>query len=66
MVATNSLRGKTSMMEFRKTNENWEELISYKVRDEHPSLQEIMQEFRLFLLAVGYHPDGVEEHIQAE
>lgn len=54
------------MIEFRKTNQNYEELISYKIRDVHPSLNEVMQEFRLFLLAVGYHPEGVDEHIAAE
>jgi hypothetical protein len=29
-------------------------------------LTEMVQEFRQFLLAIGFHPEGVEKHIESE
>ncbi len=52
------------MIEFKKVD-NSEEMICYRVH-EHLPLSELLQEFRYFLLALGYHPESVEEHIEAE
>lgn len=38
------------------------QLISY----EDASLPEVMQSFRRFLLAVGFHPESVEKHIESD
>ncbi len=57
------------MMEFRHVHEGLggevNTSISYKVYDSD-SLDEVMQEFRRFLLAVSFHPDSVEKYIPAE
>jgi hypothetical protein len=53
------------MIEFRRIEDDNKEIIVYRCHD-HLTLTEMMQEFRYFLLALGYHPDGVEEHIEAE
>ncbi len=38
--------------------------ITYEVHQES-GLDEVMQEFRQFLLAVSYHPDTVSKYIEA-
>ena len=37
--------------------------ISHKTQE--PCLNEVLQEFRQFLLGIGYHPDSVNEYIEA-
>ena len=39
--------------------------ISHKVHSDE-GLQDVIQEFRRFLLAVSYHPDSVDQYIEAE
>lgn len=39
--------------------------IEYTVHNEG-DIHEVMNEFRQFLLAVGYHPETVERYIKAE
>ena len=53
------------MIEFRRLSEDYKEMLVYRCHD-HLTLDEMMQEFRYFLLALGYHPDGVEKHIEAD
>lgn len=53
------------MIEFKRMSEEYKEMIVYRCHD-HLTLSEMMQEFRYFLLALGYHPDGVEDHIEAD
>lgn len=53
------------MIEFKRIDEKDGETLCYRVRD-HLTLSEMMQEFRYFLLALGYHPSSVEDHIEAD
>lgn len=53
------------MIEFKKIDDVNQEMIVYRAQD-HLSLHEMMQEFRYFLLALGYHPESVEQHIEAD
>jgi hypothetical protein len=38
--------------------------VEYTCHDD--SLSELLQAFRLFLLAIGYHPDSVNQEIEPE
>jgi hypothetical protein len=53
------------MIEFKRMSDDYKEMIVYRCHD-HLTLTEMMQEYRYFLLALGYSPDNVEEHIEAE
>jgi len=52
------------MIEFKRMSDDYKEMLVYRCHD-HLSLPEMMQEFRYFLLALGYHPKTVENHIEA-
>ncbi len=58
------------MMEFRHYHEdllgNITTSISYKIHQDGGTLDDVMQEFRRFLLAVSYHPDSIDKYIEAE
>jgi hypothetical protein len=58
------------MLEFKNTHTDWKddrvcETVQLIVYDDE-TLSEVMQSFRKFLLAVGYHPESINEYIEAE
>jgi len=57
------------MMEFKHTHTNFkgdvESEITYTILQDC-SLHDVMQEFRCFLLAVSYSPEGVSKYIPEE
>lgn len=52
------------MIEFKRVDEKLGEMICYKVQ-EHLTLDDLMQEFRCFLLALGYQPGSIDNYIEA-
>lgn len=36
------------------------------VRSSHEEIGDVVEEFKTFLLAVGFHPDSVEQHLGPE
>lgn len=53
------------MIEFKRLDDKGSEMICYKIRD-HLTIHEMMQEFRYFLLALGYHPESIDNYVEAE
>lgn len=53
------------MIEFKKIDDQGREMICYRT-DDYLTLPELMQEIRCFLLAMGYQPKTVDEHIEAD
>lgn len=53
------------MIEFKRISEDNQEMLIYRCPD-HLNLTEMVQEFRYFLLALGYPPEGIDNHIEAE
>lgn len=57
------------MMTFTSSHKNLrgdtESSVSYTIYDEG-DLHEVMQEFRKFLLAAGFHPGSVDKYVEAE
>lgn len=58
------------MMTFTHSNTDLQgNLVSsvvYTVYDVDAGIHDVMQEFRRFLLAASFHPDTVDEYIEAE
>lgn len=57
------------MITFKQERQIWpgeaDSTISYVV-DGEENLNDIMQHFRRFLMAAGYHPDSISDYIEAE
>lgn len=58
------------MMTFTYSNTdlqgNTRSAITYTVYDEDAGIHTVMQEFRRFLLAASFHPETIDEYIEAE
>lgn len=40
--------------------------VTFEISHTGLSVQEMVQQFRLFLLAIGYHPNSIDEYIKPE
>lgn len=52
--------------EFRRIVEfvTGEEISSVEMKFTHVTLEEIIGEFKLFLMAAGFHPDNLEQYLK--
>lgn len=52
------------MLEFKRIDEKLGEVLCYRVKEDL-TIDELMQEFRYFLLALSYQPGTVDKYIEA-